>query len=42
MMTFDWLANEISPPRKPMPPPGADCPAMVRLLFPETAVTSCT
>jgi hypothetical protein len=40
MMMFEALANEISPPRKPMPPPGAVCPAMVRLLFADTAVTS--
>ena len=41
MMMFDWLAKEISPPRKPIPPPGAVWPAMVRLLFAETAVLSC-
>ncbi len=40
MMMFDWLANEISPPMNPMPPPGAVWPAMVRLLLAETAVSS--
>ena len=40
MMMFDEFAKEISPPRKPMPPPGAVWPAMVMLLFTDTAVTS--
>ena len=39
-MMFEEFANEISPPLKPMPPPGAVCPAIVRLLFADTAVCS--